>query len=202
MKLRSILAIGIIACSMLFACGCSSDNTPTSKELNDAEVYGDGADFITIVSDTYTLEKKEGQLRLKVKLELDSPTSQKISAYPEVILKDEDGVEVIGGLYQMEMSSSTQNKFDKFLQGTPSDVQEFVFISRFNTDYFNDALAKSESFSLEGLSFRTSQNREGSNSDLDEINDVIDQTQDIIDVTEDIIETNQALLDMAKELSE
>lgn len=202
MKTRAVYIIGIIISCLLFSCGCDSKDSTTSKELIEDEVYGDGADLISIVSNKYSLEKKGDELRLKITLQLEKPSDLEISSYPRVILKDEDDVEVIQGWYQMEMSSSTQSKFDKFLQGEPGDTQEFVFINEFSKSYFEDALTKSESFSLDGLSFREDHSTDDIDYDLDEINDVIEQTQDIFDATEDIIETNQALLEMAKELSE
>lgn len=100
----------ILLAAVLLLCSCSTKSSaPTSKDVCGTDVYGDGDGIISIVSDNYTLTKKDGRLRLKIRLKLEESVDEKVSAYPKIILKDEDGVELISSWNQMEMSSSEKS---------------------------------------------------------------------------------------------
>lgn len=191
----------ILLAAVLLLCSCSTKSSaPTSKDVCGTDVYGDGDGIISIVSDNYTLTKKDGRLRLKIRLKLEESVDEKVSAYPKIILKDEDGVELISSWNQMEMSSSEKSKFDSFLRSEEGTIKEFVFINEFSSDYFEDALTKSETFSLDKLKFE--EDKEDKDVSDEELEKAIKQTKDVMEVAGDIMEMNKSLMDVAKSLSE
>lgn len=196
MKITHILLAAVL---LLCSCGTKS-SAPTSKDVCGTDVYGDGDGIISIVSDNYTLTKKDGRLRLKIRLKLEESVDEKVSAYPKIILKDEDGVELISSWNQMEMSSSEKSKFDSFLRSEEGTIKEFVFINEFSSDYFEDALTKSETFSLDKLKFE--EYKEDKDVSDEELEKAIKQTKDVMEVAGDIMEMNKSLMDIAKGLSE
>lgn len=203
MKITHILLAAVL---LLCSCGTKS-SAPTSKDVCGTDVYGDGDGIISIVSDNYTLTKKDGRLRLKIRLKLEESVDEKVSVYPKIILKDEDGVELISSWNQMEMSSSEKSKFDSFLKSEEGTVKEFVFINEFSSDYFEDALTKSETFSLDKLKFEEDkEDKDVSDEEKDvsneELEKAIKQTKDVMEVAGDIMEMNKSLMDVAKSLSE
>lgn len=148
-KLTKMLGIMLVALFMV-SCG-GKEETITSKQVKPAGVYGSDAALISIVDDTCTLNKKDGRLRLKVQLKLEKKASNDVQIYPVIVLKDEDGVQIVEGWYQMEMSDSEKSKFATFIKGDVGSVLDFVFINEFNADYFNKALTRSETFSIDKL---------------------------------------------------
>ncbi len=196
MKITHILLAAVL---LLCSCGTKS-SVPTSKDVCGTDVYGDGDGIISIVSDNYTLTKKDGRLRLKIRLKLEESVDEKVSVYPKIILKDEDGVELISSWNQMEMSSSEKSKFDSFLRSEEGTIKEFVFINEFSSDYFEDALTKSETFSLDKLKFE--EDKEDKDVSDEELEKAIKQTKDVMEVAGDIMEMNKSLMDVAKSLSE
>jgi hypothetical protein len=133
---------------------CGEKETITSKNVKATGVYGDNADLISIVDDTCTLNKKDGRLRVKVQLKLEKKANNDVSVYPVLVLKDEDGVQVINGWYQMELGDSEKSKFDSFVKGNVGSVVDFVFVNEFSADYFNTALKGSETFSIDKLAIK------------------------------------------------
>ena len=150
-KLVKVLGIMLVA---LFMVSCGEKETITSKKVKATGVYGDNADLISIVDDTCTLNKKDGRLRVKAQLKLEKKANNDVSTYPELILKDEDGVQVVNGWYQMELGDSEKSKFDSFIKGEVGSVVEFVFINEFSADYFNTVLTRSETFSIDKLKIK------------------------------------------------
>lgn len=196
MKITHILLAAVL---LLCSCGTKS-SAPASKDVCGTDVYGDGDGIISIVSDNYTLTKKDGRLRLKIRLKLEESVDMEVDTYPEIILKDEDGVEIIDDWNQMEMSSSEESKFDSFLRSEVGTIKEFVFINEFGSDYFEDALTKSETFSLDKLKFE--EDKEDKDVSDEELEKAIKQTKDVMEVAGDIMEMNKSLMDVAKSLSE
>lgn len=191
----------ILLATVLLLCSCGTKSSaPTSKDVCGTDVYGDGDGIISIVSDNYTLTKKDGRLRLKIRLKLEKSVDMEVDTYPEIILKDEDGVEIIDDWNQMEMSSSEESKFDSFLRSEVGTIKEFVFINEFGSDYFEDALTKSETFSLDNLEFE--EDEENKDVSDEELEKAIKQTKDVMEVAGDIMEMNKSLMDIAKGLSE
>jgi type I restriction enzyme R subunit len=82
------------------------------------------------------LNKKDGRLRVKVQLKLENKANNDVDIYPVIVLKDEDGVQVINGWYQMELGDSEKSKFDTFIKGEVGSVMDFVFINEFSAEYF------------------------------------------------------------------
>lgn len=150
-KLVKVLGIMLVA---LFMVSCGEKETITSKKVKATGVYGDNADLISIVDDTCTLNKKDGRLRVKAQLKLEKKANNDVSTYPKLILKDEDGVQVVNGWYQMELGDSEKSKFDSFIKGEVGSVVEFVFINEFSADYFNTVLTRSETFSIDKLKIK------------------------------------------------
>lgn len=104
MEYRSFNIVGLLI-ALFLVTGCSSP-TPDSREVMATEVYGKDSHIISIAPGKYEILKKDGRLRLKIKLKLEETAKNDVGVYPEVILMDEDGVEIIDGWYQMEMSDS------------------------------------------------------------------------------------------------
>ena len=153
MKTKLVKVLGIILVS-LFMVSCGEKETITSKNVKATGVYGDNADLISIVDDTCTLNKKDGRLRVKVQLKLENKANNDVDIYPVIVLKDEDGVQVINGWYQMELGDSEKSKFDSFVKGDVGSVVDFVFVNEFSADYFNTALKGSETFSIDKLAIK------------------------------------------------
>ena len=150
-KLVKVLGIMLVA---LFMVSCGEKETITSKNIKATGVYGDNADLISIVDDTCTLNKKDGRLRVKAQLKLEKKANNDVAAYPVIVLKDEDGVQVVNGWYQMELGDSEKSKFDTFIKGEVGSVMDFVFINEFSVDYFEKALTRSETFSIDKLKIK------------------------------------------------
>ena len=150
-KLVKVLGIMLVA---LFMVSCGEKETITSKNIKATGVYGDNADLISIVDDTCTLNKKDGRLRVKAQLKLEKKANNDVAAYPVIVLKDEDGVQIINGWYQMELGDSEKSKFDTFIKGEVGSVMDFVFINEFSVDYFEKALTRSETFSIDKLKIK------------------------------------------------
>ena len=150
-KLVKVLGIMLVA---LFMVSCGEKETITSKNIKATGVYGDNADLISIVDDTCTLNKKDGRLRVKAQLKLEKKANNDVAAYPVIVLKDEDGVQIINGWYQMELGDSEKSKFDTFIKGEVGSVMDFVFINEFSVDYFEKALIRSETFSIDKLKIK------------------------------------------------
>lgn len=202
MKNVFAVIIGSVMMSALII-GCSSQPPiPESKEINitTSEVYGDDADVVSIIPNTYTLKYKEGEIRLKVKLRLEQTENRPLSYAPELILKDEDGVEIVDGWYQMEMSDSEKSKFEKFVQSPVGTEAEFVLVSQFSADYFRKAMTKSEVFSLDKLKFETPSTNEVVESTSDivkSISDAVDELEEDFD-DEDLDETIEQTKELMK----
>ena len=150
-KLVKVLGIMLVA---LFMVSCGEKETITSKNIKATGVYGDNADLISIVDDTCTLNKKDGRLRVKAQLKLEKKANNDVAAYPVIVLKDEDGVQIINGWYQMELGDSEKSKFDTFIKGEVGSVMDFIFINEFSVDYFEKALTRSETFSIDKLKIK------------------------------------------------
>ena len=153
MKTKLVKVLGIILVA-LFMVSCGEKETITSKNVKATGVYGDNADLISIVDDTCTLNKKDGRLRVKVQLKLENKANNDVDIYPVIVLKDEDGVQVINGWYQMELGDSEKSKFDTFIKGEVGSVMDFVFINEFSAEYFEKALTRSEAFSVDKLKIK------------------------------------------------
>ena len=195
MEYRSFNIVGLLI-ALFLVTGCSSP-TPDSRVVMATEVYGKDSHIISIVPDNYALLKKDGRLRLKVKLKLEEKDKNDVGIYPEVILMDEDGVEIIDGWYQMEMSDSEKNKFNKFVKGEVGDEKEFVFQNEFDADYFNDVMTKSSVFSVDKL--QINEDSPGVSETDEELDKTIEQTQEIIDATKDVMEMSNSLLELVNE---
>ena len=148
-KFVKFLGVMLVALFMVSCGGGTEEPQITSKNLKAVGVYGDDANLISIVSDSCTLNKKDGRLRVKVQLKLEKKADNDVSIYPVLVLKDEDGVQVINGWYQMELGDSEKSKFDSFVKG--GSMLDFVFVNEFSADYFNTALKGSETFSIDKL---------------------------------------------------
>lgn len=195
MEYRSFNIVGLLI-ALFLVTGCSSP-TPDSREVMATEVYGKDSHIISIAPGKYEILKKDGRLRLKIKLKLEETAKNDVGVYPEVILMDEDGVEIIDGWYQMEMSDSEKNKFNKFVKGEVGDEKEFVFQNEFDADYFNDVMTKSSVFSVDKLQIYEDSPIE---SDTDEeLDKTIEQTKEIIDATKDVMEMSNSLLELVNE---
>lgn len=195
MEYRSLNIVGLLII-LFFIAGCSS-SIPDSREVTATEVYGKDGHIISIVPDKYALLKKDGRLRLKIKLKLEETAKNDVGVYPAVILMDEDGVEIIDGWYQMEMSDSEKNKFNKFVKGKVGEEKEFVFQNEFDADYFNDAMTKSSVFSVDKLHIY--EERRGVSETDEDLDKTIEQTKEIIDVTKDVMEMSNSLLELVNE---
>lgn len=156
-RLFSILLVAT-AIFTLAACGSKSadagQEAATDLEIKTSEVYGDNAEYISVVPGTYSL-KKGNRLTIKVKLKLEKTVEGDIDfvSGPNLRLKDADGVDVVDDFSQMELTDGDRQKMQTFLKQAPGTEQEFVFQNDFGFDKYADvAIEKAKSFSLEGLS--------------------------------------------------
>lgn len=202
MKSKFILLISSLILSMSIS-GCSSQPPiPDSKEVNISisEVYGDDAEVVSIIPDTYTLKHKEGEIRLKLKLKLEKIENRPLLYTPQIILKDEDGVEIVNGWHQMIMSDSEKSKFNKFVQSPIGTEMEFVLVNDFRTDYFYDVMTKTEKFSLDNITFQTP----STENNIEQTSDIMKNISDISDALNEELEDEELdkTIEQTKELLE
>lgn len=172
-KFVKFLGVMLVALFMVSCGGGTEEPQITSKNLKAVGVYGDDANLISIVSDSCTLNKKDGRLRVKVQLKLEKKADNDVSIYPVLVLKDEDGVQVINGWYQMELGDSEKSKFDSFIKGEVGSMVDFVFVNEFSADYFNTALKRSETFSIDKLAIEKIVNeKDPITSELEALNQI------------------------------
>lgn len=190
-----ILGVSISACS-------SQPPIPDSKEVNISisEVYGDDSEVVSIIPDTYTLKYKEGEIRLKLKLKLEKIENRPLLYTPQIILKDEDGVEIVNGWHQMIMSDSEKSKFNKFVQSSIGTEMEFVLVNDFRTDYFYDVMTKTEKFSLDNITFQTP----STENNIEQTSDIMKNISDISDALNEELEDEELdkTIEQTKELLE
>ena len=89
-KFVKFLGVMLVALFMVSCGGGTEEPQITSKDLKAVGVYGDDASLISIASDSCTLNKKDGRLRVKVQLKLEKKADNDVSIYPVLVLKDED----------------------------------------------------------------------------------------------------------------
>lgn len=214
MKTKLVKVLGIILVS-LFMVSCGEKETITSKNVKATGVYGDNADLISIVDDTCTLNKKDGRLRVKVQLKLENKANNDVDIYPVIVLKDEDGVQVINGWYQMELGDSEKSKFDTFIKGEVGSVMDFVFINEFSAEYFEKALTRSEAFSVDKLKIKEIEKPKDSvTSELESLEKIAkaatemakeydaDDYEKSLKAAEKTLEMQEELLDMMDDLDD
>ena len=214
MKTKLVKVLGIILVA-LFMVSCGEKETITSKNVKATGVYGDNADLISIVDDTCTLNKKDGRLRVKVQLKLENKANNDVDIYPVIVLKDEDGVQVINGWYQMELGDSEKSKFDTFIKGEVGSVMDFVFINEFSAEYFEKALTRSEAFSVDKLKIKEIEKPKDSvTSELESLEKIAkeaakmakeydaDDYEKSLKAAEKTLEMQEELLDMMDDLDD
>lgn len=214
MKTKLVKVLGIILVA-LFMVSCGEKETITSKNLKAVGVYGDDANLISIASDSCTLNKKDGRLRVKVQLKLENKANNDVDIYPVIVLKDEDGVQVINGWYQMELGDSEKSKFDTFIKGEVGSVMDFVFINEFSAEYFEKALTRSETFSVDKLKIKEIEKPKDSvTSELESLEKIAkeaakmakeydaDDYEKSLKAAEKTLEMQEELLDMMDDLDD
>lgn len=199
MKKVIVNFLGVMLLTLfMVSCGGSEKETVTSKDVEAMGVYGDDASLISIVPNTYTLNKKDGRLRLKVQLKLEKRTDSDVDIYPVLVLKDEDGVQIVDGWYQMEFSDSEKAKLETFLKGEVGSISDFVFINEFSSDYFKKALSSSASFSIDKL--RLEKKKTEQDVLKTEVKAFEDMAEDVINMAEDFDEEDyEDALNVAKQ---
>ena len=161
--------------------------------------------MFSVSEDPYKLVNKDNSLRLKVKFLLKNSSDLDIDLYPEVILKDEDGMEIIVGRYQMGLSDYEKQKFDKFVAGELGNEVEILFTNEFNDKLFKKVLSVANKFAVTNFRLKSSKNFIVNDSveDLDSIEDILDATNDIVNSIDDIDDEDyQDLIDDYKKTME
>ena len=218
MKTKFIKFMGVMLIA-LFMVSCGGKETVTSKKIKLSGIYGDDANLISVVSDTCLLNLKDGILRLNVQLKLEKTADNEVDVYPILVLKDEDGVQVINGKCQMGLGDSEKSKFDMFVKGEAGSVADFVFVSEFQTEYCSTALAKSETFSIDKLSIKEIEEKDIIISELETLNQIakeaakmaedyddedyeraLENAERSLKAAEKVLEMEENLLDMMDDL--
>lgn len=182
--------------------GCSP-KVPESKDIiiQNSEVYGEDADLISVIPNTYILKKKDNSLRIAIQLKLEKSTDKKIVTYPELIFKDEDGVDILNGWYQMGLSD--EEKFHKFISSAPGTVMEFIFVNEFNDDYFYKIMSSSHYFTLNNILLEKPQsNKSGINVIDDNISDELEEVIEVIDEYEELLEDTADAIEALDDISD
>lgn len=191
------MLLGGLICS----CGSGNDGIPESVNLKSDDVYGEHAHLISISQDSATLYKKDGRLRIKVQLKLENRTDNDISIYPVIVLKDEDGMEIVDDWYQMEMSDSEKSKFSNFIKSEVGTTKEFLFLNEFSYKLFEEVLTKSHKFSLDKIRLYEEVKLNENNNDSKDILDVLDDLDDIDDEDMDeALEQAKQVMNMSKDM--
>ena len=111
----------------------------------------ENSDLFSVAKGGYELKEKivdgDTLLMLKVKLELEKPTKAEVDDYPEIVLKDKDGMELFRSWDQMELTDADEEKFDKFIAGKLGKEAEFVFVNEFEENH-EKAMSESYKFAI------------------------------------------------------
>lgn len=144
---NNVLSLAVIMVLSLLACSCGG----TTNKLQLDGVYCENNDVFSVAKGGYELQEKivdgDTLLMLKIKLELVKPTKAEVDDYPEIALKDKDGMELFRSWDQMELTDADEDKFDKFIAGKLGKEAEFVFVNEFEENH-EKAMSESYKFAI------------------------------------------------------
>lgn len=144
---NNVLSIAVIMVLSLLVCSCGG----TTNKLQLDGVYCENNDVFSVAKGGYELQEKivdgDTLLMLKIKLELLKPTKAEVDDYPEIALKDKDGMELFRSWDQMELTDADEDKFDKFIAGKLGKEAEFVFVNEFEENH-EKAMSESYKFAI------------------------------------------------------
>jgi hypothetical protein len=144
---NNVLSLAVIMALSLLACSCGS----STNKLQFDGVSCENSDLFSVAKGGYELKEKivdgDTLLMLKVKLKLEKPTKAEVDDYPEIVLKDKDGMELFRSWDQLELTDADEEKFDKFIAGKLGKEAEFVFVNEFEENH-EKAMSESYKFAI------------------------------------------------------
>lgn len=147
----SIFGIMAVSCKQKESKESSVPESVTLK-VNGSELYGEDAQYVSLVKGKYELKAGE-KMFIKVKMKLLKKVDAEIDYVDDLFLKlkDADGLNVVDGWQQMIMPDEEYDKLDQFLQSEPGTEQEFIFVSRFDMKNAAEIMRKAKSFTIDGF---------------------------------------------------
>ena len=143
---NNVLSLAVIMVLSLFVCSCGGN-----KKLQFDGMSCEGSDVFSVAKGGYELKEKilddDTLLMMKIKFELLKPTKAEVNDYPEIALKDKDGMELFRSWDQMELTDADEDKFDKFIAGKLGKEAEFVFVNEFEENH-EKAMSESYKFAI------------------------------------------------------
>lgn len=200
------LVLGIVT----VACGGSSVPESVTLKVTQSEVYGDNAEFFSVVEGEYKL-KCDNRIRMKIKLRLNKKVEKEINFInsPNLRLKDEDGMNIIEGYSQMVLADGEDDKMISFLNSEPGNEMDFVFVNDFDYDYANVVMEKTKGFSIENIYISYKEDEKNNSDDLDDIEKSLNSLEKTMDIMDDVmknsdqmIESSRKAMDLLNEISE
>lgn len=170
-KLFGLLTLAV--CTMLFLASCGGAKDATKElDISSAEVLGDSADIVSVVDGKYTLVGKvttdiTQTLSIKIKLKLEEPISEKdieIGYGWQVEILDKNGTSLIDNLV---LKTEEISKLKKFVTESEEGAEEeFTFEYNLgNDDLYSKIMEEANGLTLNGVSYRKSDNGYISTSD-------------------------------------
>ena len=144
---NNVFSLAVIMVLSLLACSCGS----STNKLQFDGVSCEGSDVFSVAKGGYELKEKivdgDTLLMMKIKLKLEKPTKAEVDDYPEIALKDKDGMELFRSWDQMELTDADEDRFDKFIAGKLGKEAEFVFVNEFEENH-EKAMSESYKFAI------------------------------------------------------
>ena len=176
MKSKVLFFIGIMAFT-LFVCSCGGN---TGKLQFDG-MYCENDNIFSVADGNYLLESKvvdgDTLLVLKVKLTLTKSTKAEVDDYPEIVLKDKDGMELFDSWCQLDLFGSNDEKFDKFIAGKLGREGEFLFAYEFDKKDRDKALQETRRFAV--VDFVLEEEEEEEEIDYTSVSSEVDALMDV-----------------------
>ena len=168
MKSKVLSFVGMMTAA-LFICSCGGAN-----ELRFDEMCCKNNTF-SVAKGDYELKEKvmdgDTLLMLKVKFVLTKSTKAEVDDYPEIALRDKDGMTIFSSWDQLELTDADEDKFDDFIAGKLGREAEFVFINEFEDEEERvQAVSKSSKFAI--LEFALEELEEEEDDFADAVNSV------------------------------
>ena len=187
MKSKVLSFVGIMTAA-LFICSCGGAN-----KLQFDEMCCKNNTF-SVAKGDYELKEKvmdgDTLLMLKVKFVLTKSTKAEVDDYPEIALRDKDGMTIFSSWNQLELTDADEDKFDEFIAGKLGREAEFVFINEFD-DEEERVQAVSESSKFAIVEFALEELEEEEDDFADAVNSVYRAAKAIDDM--DDYDTEEAL---------
>ena len=152
----------VIACLSIISCGASGKKESKTIKVDNILVEGDSSDLISVIPGSYTLERSEDEVTLKVTLKVEKTSMSDATAYPgKLILLDSDGNDFLSedfSLDGMEVDLLEYGAFSEFVKQPEGTSKEFTFvlstrIRKKGEDILDAIMEKTAGFKMQAPTF-------------------------------------------------